>query len=251
VIGTVATLPYGPFAWIAMVLVDPKARGRGVGTLLLHRGVALVPKGAAARLDATPAGEALYRQLGFVAEYGLARWFLDASASRLVHASGARRFERSDWPAVRALDLRAFGASRVGLLERLAEEAPQYAWVLEGNRGGLRGFLFGRHGHVREHLGPLVADSHESARLLLESCLASQPDRAVFIDVPALGPDLDFSSLSKNRDLTPVDDHAAWRDALSLAGFTVERPFVRMYRGQLTARGDPSLSFAICGPEFG
>jgi hypothetical protein len=27
VIGTAATLPYGPFAWISMVLVDPAARG--------------------------------------------------------------------------------------------------------------------------------------------------------------------------------------------------------------------------------
>ena len=42
-IGTVATLPYGPFTWMSMVLVDPKARRRGVGTLLLERGLALVP----------------------------------------------------------------------------------------------------------------------------------------------------------------------------------------------------------------
>ena len=69
VIGTVATLPYGPFAWISMVLVDPAARRKGIGTLLLDRGLALVPEQVVARLDATPAGEALYRKLGFVAEY--------------------------------------------------------------------------------------------------------------------------------------------------------------------------------------
>src|SRR5687767_2691655 len=44
VIGTVATMPYGPFAWISMVLVDPAARHRGIGTLLLDRGLALVPE---------------------------------------------------------------------------------------------------------------------------------------------------------------------------------------------------------------
>src|SRR3989442_16009436 len=66
VIGTVATLPYGSFAWISMVLVDPAARGRGVGTLLLHRGLPLVPEAAAARLDATPAGGRLYRKPRFV-----------------------------------------------------------------------------------------------------------------------------------------------------------------------------------------
>src|SRR5262245_63303442 len=74
VVGTVATLPYGPFAWISMVLVDPAARRKGVGTELLTRGLALVPERMAARLDATPAGEALYRKIGFFAEYGLSRW---------------------------------------------------------------------------------------------------------------------------------------------------------------------------------
>jgi GNAT superfamily N-acetyltransferase len=235
VIGTVATLPYGPFTWISMVLVNPRARGRGVGTLLLHRGLALVPEGVTARLDATPAGEVLYRQLGLAGEYGLTRLFLDAPrtphlAPRTAHP-GARPPVRADWPAVLEMDLHAFGASRSGLLERLAHDAPEYAWIVESTAGGLRGFLFGRHGHVREHLGPLVADDHESARMLLESCVAGHPGRSFFIDVP--------------------DDQPAWRDALSLAGFAIERPFLRMYRGPLTAPGEPSRVFAICGPEFG
>src|SRR5689334_14786450 len=57
VIGTVATMPYGAFTWISMVLVDPAARGRGVGRLLLEHGLALLPPGVVARLDATAAGE--------------------------------------------------------------------------------------------------------------------------------------------------------------------------------------------------
>jgi hypothetical protein len=132
---------------------------------------------------------------------------------------------------VRELDLRAFGASRSALLERLAHDAPEYAWVIAGSVGRLRAFLFGRHGHVREHLGPLVADGSGTARDLLEACLASHPNRPVFIDVP--------------------DEQAVLRDALSHSGFAIERPFLRMYRGVLTAAGDPSLIFAISGPELG
>jgi GNAT superfamily N-acetyltransferase len=242
VIGTAATLPYGPFAWISMVLVDPRARGRGVGTLLLERGLDLIPEGVTARLDATPAGEGLYRQLGFEGEYHLARWFRDRgsspshrrAAANRTSAFGvpaARRLKPGDWPAILHLDRQVFGASRSALLERLARDAPEYAWVLERDGTGLHGFLFGRHGHLREHLGPLVTDDPESARGLLETCLGSHPHQDFFIDVP--------------------DAQLAWTDTLARAGFAIERPFLRMYRRRLTAPGDPSRIFAITGPEFG
>jgi predicted N-acetyltransferase YhbS len=229
VVGTVAVMPYGSFAWISMVLVDPAARGRGVGTLLLHRGLDLVPAATTARLDATPAGEVLYRKLGFVGEYGLARWFITPRASRQARVSGARRLERADWQAIRVLDLCAFGAPRTTLLERLADDAPEYAWVVE--RDGLRGYLFGRHGHVREQLGPLIADDGETARALLESCLDAHFDRAFCIDVP--------------------DAQETWRKTLSAIGFAIERPFLRMHRGRLDRPGQPARVYAITGPEFG
>jgi GNAT superfamily N-acetyltransferase len=230
VVGTVATLPYGPFTWISMVLVDPAVRGRGIGTLLLERGLALVPGGSTARLDATPAGEILYRKLDFVAEYRLARLFLDVSARTTVHTHDVRPLTRGDWRALLAIDAQAFGAGRGALLERLAEGAPEYAWAAERD-GKLRGYLLGRHGHVREQLGPLIADSVEIAGALLEACLAANPGRKVFIDVP--------------------DDQQSFRGALDRLGFAIERPFLRMHRGSLTAPGQPSYVYAITGPEFG
>jgi GNAT superfamily N-acetyltransferase len=230
VVGTVATLPYGPFAWISMVLVDPAARGKGIGTLLLEQGLALVPGGSTARLDATLAGQLLYRKLGFVPEYGLARLFLDARPRREPRAPGARPLVHGDWPAIHDMDMRAFGAPRGSLLERLAAGAPEYAWVIE-RHDRLQGYLLGRHGHVREQLGPLVADSAEVAELLLEAALAAHLDRRVFIDVP--------------------DDQQTFRDRLDQLGFGIERPFLRMYRGTLSARGQPSEVYAIAGPEFG
>lgn len=229
VIGTVATCPYGAFTWISMVLVDPVARGRGVGTALLQRGLDLAGTHATARLDATPSGEPIYRKVGFSAEYRLARWFLDVK-SPIARASGARPLARADWPAIREMDQRAFGAPRLGLLRRLAEEAPEYARTL--SRGSaIRGYLFGRHGHSREHLGPLVADGPDTAAALLESVLAEQPSRRFFLDVP--------------------DDQQGWRDVLSSIGFAIERPFLRMHRGPLITPGQPSSIYAITGPEFG
>ena len=230
VIGTVATLPYGSFTWISMVLVDPEARGRHVGTTLLERGIALVGAGATARLDATPAGEAIYRTLGFADEYRLARWFLDATVSPVTRPSAVRPLAEADWPAMLEMDERAFGTSRVGLLRRLAGEAPEYARVVA--RGtGVQGYLFGRHGHNREHLGPLVADGPDTAAALLESVVAEQPNRSFYLDAP--------------------DDRQMWRGVLSTMGFAIERPFLRMHRGPLSTSGQPASIYAIAGPEFG
>ena len=230
VIGSVATLPYGPFAWISMVLVDPDARRRGVGTLLLERGLALIPNEVTARLDATPAGEVLYRTLGFTGEYGLARWFIDADRRHGVGPTNVRPIADADWSAILDTDSRVFGASREMLLRRLASEAPEYAWVVQ-QQNGLDGYVFGRHGFLRDQIGPLVAESAEVPELLLDACLSVTPARAVFVDAP--------------------DDQPAWRAALVERGFAIERPFLRMYRGQLTAPGEPSRIYAITGPEFG
>jgi GNAT superfamily N-acetyltransferase len=230
VIGTTATLPYGPFTWISMVLVDPAARGRGVGTALLECALGLVGNDAVPRLDATPSGETIYRALGFVSELQLARWSRDAASSPIARPIGPRPIEARDWAAVHEMDVRAFGASRSTLLARLAGEAPEYARVLF-DHGVLVGYLLGRHGHIREQLGPLVADSDDTAIVLLRSCLADHPDRPFFIDVP--------------------DGHEAWAHMLSTLGFQIERPFVRMHRGALHPAEHPSLSYAITGPEFG
>jgi len=229
VIGTVATCPYGPFTWISMVLVDPAARGRQVGSTLLKRGLELAGARTTARLDATPVGEAIYRRIGFAGEYRLARWCLDVTPP-IARGSSARPLAPADWLAIRERDLRAFGASRLGLLQRLAGEAPEYARVIRrGNQ--VQGYLFGRHGHNREHLGPLVADGPDTAAELLASCLAEQPHCRFYLDAP--------------------DDRQEWRDILSSVGFVIERPFLRMHRGALTAPGQPSSIYAIAGPEFG
>jgi hypothetical protein len=201
-----------------------------VGTTLLRRGLELVGAASTARLDATPLGEPIYRTLGFAGEYRLARWFLDAPPPPVARRSGVRPLAPADWPAIREMDQRAFGASRLGLLQRLASDAPEYARVFP--RGStLQGYLFGRHGHNREHLGPLVADSPDTAAALLESVLTERPAGRFYLDVP--------------------DDRQAWRDILMRKGFAIERPFLRMHRGALTTPGQPASIYAIAGPEFG
>ena len=93
----------------------------------------------------------------------------------------------------------------------------------------VQGYLFGRHGHNREHLGPLVADCPDTAAALLDSILAEQPDRRFYLDVP--------------------DDRQEWRDVISGIGFAIERPFLRMHRGRLDDARRPVLD--ICDRRAG
>jgi GNAT superfamily N-acetyltransferase len=232
VIGTVATIRYEDrFAWIGMVLVDPAERGHGVGTKLLEQGLDVLSDIACVRLDATPAGHGIYLKLGFEDEYGLARMEKAAAAAAPAYErNGVRLMRESDWPAVIAFDHAVFGADRGGLLDWMRAGAPEYARVVE-DAGRLRGFCFGRHGFDFEHIGPIVAEDADAARRLAGGCLEATGQRRVVIDA---------SRRSQE-----------WYAWLASNGFTEQRPFTRMFRGEHRHRGAPERQFAILGPEFG
>ena len=167
-----------------MVLVDPAARGRGVATALLQRGLRLAGADATARLDATPVGRT---------DLSRARVRQRISSGPVV----SRRQAAAHRPPIRRAAARGSGLagdSRDGRCASSARRARHCSNVLptkpRSTRGfcsptaSSRGYLFGRHGYNREQLGPLVADSDDTAIALLRSCLAEHPDRAFFIDVP-------------------------------------------------------------------
>jgi len=231
VVGTVTTVRYGTrFAWIGMVLVDPAVRGRGIGTRLLDRAIALLSDVPRLCLDATAAGHALYLSRGFTDETQIHR--LQGGPTLLAQPSpgGVRPMREQDLAEVCGFDEPVFGADRVGMLRWMWHGAPEYAWVAE--RGGrLTGYAFGRHGHHSEHLGPVVAEDGETARHLAATCLSAHRGRTFIVDVP-LG-------------------QRSWRESLEALGFSHQRPLIRMARGGGSVQGDPSRGFAVLGPEFG
>ena len=240
VVGSVATLRYGDeFTWIAMVLVDPPHRGKGLGTRLLKEALTIIGEATTARLDATPAGRAVYVPLGFREEYPLQR--MERPAMVRLSAVGratqpsfgetdlrARRMSDADFADVAKYDRDVFGADRRGLLEMCRGEAPEYAWAVGDGRLG--GYLFGRHGYSFEQIGPLVARDEPTARALAAACLSAHPNRSFIIDTPL---------------------RASWVEWLESDGFTLQRPFTRMRRGDRPPRERADQIFAIAGPEFG
>ena len=74
VVATAATLPYGAFGWISMVLVTAAFRRQGLAARLMRGAIDdLVDAGLVPVLDATPAGREVYRKLGFADTWGFAR----------------------------------------------------------------------------------------------------------------------------------------------------------------------------------
>jgi hypothetical protein len=226
-IATGAVLPYaGGFAWISMVLVTASRRRERIGTRILANGSAEIAKrGLVPVLDATPAGEQVYRPFGFEPVFGLTRWQGDASDGR-THAAGIRAMEVADLGTVTALDAAAFGASRRFLIENLYRRAPQLAFVMQDGTG----FILARPGRIATQIGPIVAMDEKAAGALLDAALgaASGP---VFLDL--------------------VDGRDEIKLGLQARGHTVQRPFVRMALHRSAPFGDPSRLFVATGPEFG
>src|SRR5882672_5564109 len=157
-VGTAIGIDYGAFAWIAMMLVDPAYRGRGVGRRLLEAAMDAVPSHLPIRLDATPLGRPLYQRHGFEDEAMLSRYVAEGSTSRVASASEAldgsrdvRPLTASDLDIVIERDSETFGGTRGSVLNWAFHRAAQYAHV-ERTRDGLTHYCLGRPGRLFDQI---------------------------------------------------------------------------------------------------
>jgi ribosomal protein S18 acetylase RimI-like enzyme len=251
-VGTVTNCLFDSIGWIAMLLVDKRVRGRGIGTRLTRHALDyLEGRGVrTARLDATPRGRPIYEKLGFVAEYEMVR--MEGVAPG--HGKGARHLlcEAPEGPfrqkvpdtfslprkitpeklePVVALDRRVTGTNRRRLIERLYQEEPDAMHVFGDIQSRtIAGYLTSRSGVNAAQIGPGVALTDEAGRALADAALERSAGRAVFVDVP-------------------TDNRPAIEWAQS-NGLVVQRPFTRMRKGEPVV-DQPSHLWASSGPEKG
>jgi GNAT superfamily N-acetyltransferase len=220
-VATAALLPYSSGnAWISMVLVTANWRRRGVATRLVDACLNAARKlGLTTWLDATPAGAAVYGPLGFAPTLQLRRLRLEhatpATAPRPLPICSLDEFIARDRNAIgfdRSPLLTEFGA-RFG--SRILSDGHAMAIV--------------RDGRTARHIGPLLADSPESALALVGAIVGSES-----------GPLL----------LDAVSSQDGFLRGLTGSGWIIERSFQRMRFGDATAQA-AELPFAVAGPEFG
>jgi GNAT superfamily N-acetyltransferase len=226
--GTTAAFVFGPVAWVAMVLVEESARGRGIGTALLRHALEFLDNQSvtSVRLDATPQGRPLYEKLGFVEQFSLARY--EGTPALVSQATGVETAAAHQWPALAQLDELATRTDRRRLLKRLFAELPEAVRVVLQN-GQPSGFMAERQGRRAVQLGPCIA-SPDAGPLLLEDALRRHVGRRVFLDIPL--PNKPAALLAKAR------------------GLTVQRHLTRMCRGTPLCEKLDWL-WASSGPEKG
>lgn len=233
VAGTATALNHkNRIAWIGMVLVDKSLRGQGAGKMLLEYIIDKLKHAESVKLDATPAGEPLYRKLGFVAEYNLFRMTCDRMAyeGKKISSTGLYKITMEDISQITDMDQAIFGADRSYLLSNLLNNYPEKAFLYRTTKK-IEGYVFGRDGARFNYVGPVCALSVDSARLLISNAIEHLNNQTIAIDVPE-----------------DKEDLISW---LGSIGFIKQRHFVRMF---LTNNPHPGLiksQYLISGPEFG
>lgn len=237
-LATAAAFTFDTVGWIAMILVHPDARGRGLGTALTghaiehldHAGVATI------RLDATPAGQPIYESFGFEPEYPLHRYEgRGPNAAADLDAAGSpcpaiiTRAGRAHLDAICRLDRDATATDRRPLLSALHHEhADDWLVALAGDE--LLGYAAARPGRRARQLGPVIARDADVGVALLDTAARQHAGQPLFIDIPdATAPAVD------------------WARRL---GLTTQRPLLRMARGRPPA-DVPHHLWASSGPEKG
>jgi GNAT superfamily N-acetyltransferase len=227
-VATTTTCVFGGIGWIAMVLVDVRVRGRGIGSALMRHALEYLDERAVltARLDATPMGQTVYERLGFVSDYSLVRYEGVLPAREPPAEVEPVRPEDMDW--ICELDRSVTDTHRSKLLTRLVEEGSERFRIVRRDEQCL-GFLALRPGAVAFQVGPCIASPLAAPLLFADACYHYRNQR-VYLDIP-------------------TGNHLAASLAESL-GLTVQRRLMRMHRGQPIAERMPML-WASSGPEMG
>jgi len=205
-------------AWLGMVLTKTEHQKRGFAGRLLATALSYADQMGikTVKLDATEQGKPLYEKFGFYPEDEVERWVRPGKNAPQFPA--VRRAANGVW---RDIDLTAFGANRMHLLDKLAERNPPLVHS--------QSYLFMRSGRITSHLGPCVSEDAKTAHRLIEECVQE-------------------TEYGWSWDLFPKN-----QEAVALArdfGFVPQRHLLRMYRGQALQQ-QPDMIYAAAGFELG
>ncbi|RCK53552.1 hypothetical protein TH25_03245 [Thalassospira profundimaris] len=224
IVGTSLCSLFGDVATLNMIVVDGRMRGRGLGRLMMEKIIAIAGD-REQRLVATQDGIPLYEKMGFVGQGRIVQHqgivgpvpALDETVREADADTMA-----ADLEAICQMDMAASGMSRAKLLAGIAL-AGGTVLIADGGFAMLR--RFGR-GQV---VGPIVANSTETAKTLISAAAVRCEGAFLRLDVPAeyelsgfieklglahAGGGLSMTRAAKRRDPQDVKTYALVSQAL-------------------------------------
>src|SRR5690606_29244067 len=231
IVATVSAIGYdNKLAWIGMMLVRKEHRGQGLAKMLMKATLEKLASYLALKLDATPAGFPVYAALGFVPEYSIYRMVRLSREISTKHPDQPSLLEETSLQGIIDFDQKTYGVNRMHLLQYLHQQSPKPARIAETAKP-IKGYIMGRLGTKYHQLGPLLAESMDTAVELISSALADLNEQPIVVDVLA----------DKEGLITWLQDQ----------GFTKQRELIRMYYQNNPFPGYLAQQFLISGPELG
>ena len=188
--GMVGAVPLGTVGVLCHLAVHHEHRGRGLGTELSAWAVAyLRGRGVSTvRLYATESAAGIYRSLGFRETGFRTVHLLDGSEREAPSEEpGGRRVRTlrfGDLPELYGVDRWSYGADRSPLIFAALGLYPGRGLVVRDRGGRIEGYLIRSASSDAVRLGPLVARTPETARLLLARALREAGGSPVRVVTP-------------------------------------------------------------------
>lgn len=226
-VAAISAVAYGSgFGFIGLYICRPDKRGKGYGKAVWDAGMDRLA-GRTVGLDGVAEQRANYRRKGFKPAYETIR-YSGRAAGPVVEADGLRTVTAKLVPDIIAYDAYCFPAPRRAFLQRWLQ-APHHALAAVSPRG-TTGYGVARPCRSGFKIGPLFADSDDTALQLLDGLAGACEGGDLHIDVPA--------------------EKAGFIAALEAAGFAPTFKTTRMYKGPAPELGLQRL-FGVTTLELG
>lgn len=177
-----------PLWWIGMILVHAAHRRRGIATALINRCLELARSemnSSVIGLDATPAGLQVYQRTGFKSSFRIWRSVVPtgtqtASHNEIERLSTGSLNDHADFLK------RVYPEGKLAGLELIRQLNPSGGWLAR-SAGKTVGLVLSRPGRLKPFVGPLLAESIDTGKYLLDHVLSYWQQAGhseVFMDIP-------------------------------------------------------------------
>ncbi|MHA2363511.1 MAG: GNAT family N-acetyltransferase [Candidatus Hodarchaeales archaeon] len=236
-VGHAFSVGFLKFAWISLVITNPKYRKQGIASSLMERIFSHLSMNNIHTffLDAVPNIADLYRKYGFQDQFESLRLIkTDFSLKNIELNDSIRLIEQNDLNKLSDFDQPYFGDNRKKVLTGLFNDYPEYCYLAMENET-IVGYIMARKTTHGFWCGPFVCDPLKPLIIndLLTTCLQS---------LQSTYKEIRIGVLSNNKQAIKL---------FSSYGFTQVGKSIRMVRGTNKIKSKPDGVFGIAGPEKG